>query len=90
MLKISVTPAGTGDQLETVVESSGPLDDVVAELGLAVLRMQAGLQKAEPLAGYHFKASVIAMFSDPEFWAYEVTGTKLREEAQIATYPKFE
>lgn len=89
MLKISVTPDGNDDRLETTIESSGPLDDVVAELGLAVLRMQEGLQKADALAGYHFKAAVTAMFSDPEFWSHKVNGTKITEEAQITTYPRF-
>lgn len=89
MLKISVTPTQNEDQLETTIESSGPLDDVVAELGLAVLRMQEGLQKANILAGYQFKAAVAAMFSDPEFWSHQVHGTKIAEEAQITTYPRF-
>ena len=48
MLKISVTPAGNDDQLETVIESSGPLDDVVAELGDGCASNAGGLAKGKP------------------------------------------
>ena len=90
MLKLSVTPVEGGDRLETVVESSGPLSDVVSELGLAILRMHEGLAQAQPLAAQQFKRAVVRMFSDPEFWDYEVEGECLQREAKIITTPKFQ
>ena len=88
MLRISVEPVADEDQVETRVESSGSMDDVVAELGLAILRMHEGISQANPMAGFHFKLSVTAMFSDPDFWAFEPKGECLQTEAQITMFPK--
>lgn len=88
MLKIAVTPAGNDDRLETAIESSGPLDDVVAELGLAVLRMHQGLAQANKVAGKRFRAAVTMMFSDPDFWDYAPAGEVLEHNAVLSEIPK--
>ena len=88
MLKISVTPVGNDDQLETAIESSGPLDDVVAELGLAVLRMHQGLAQANKVAGKRFRAAVVMMFSDPDFWEHAPDGEMLECNAVLSEVPK--
>ncbi len=87
MLKISVTPRGE-DEVETLVESSGPMDDVVAELGLAVLRMHQGLAQANKVAGKRFRAAVAMMFSDPDFWEYAPEGEMLEYNAVLSEVPK--
>ena len=86
-MKISVTPRGE-DEVETLVESSGPMDDVVAELGLAVLRMHQGLAQANKVAGKRFRAAVAMMFSDPDFWEYAPDGEMLECNAVLSAVPK--
>ena len=71
MLKIEVKPREGTDQIETLIESSGPLADIVSELGIAVRRMHAGILDTHPIAGFQFMRALQKMFSDPDFWTYD-------------------
>lgn len=89
MLKISVVDLKDGSgRIETSVESSGPLSDVVAELGLALSRMYFGLRTSNPEAAAQFRGAVQLMIADPDFWEYEPKGEVVEMHAQIATIPR--
>ena len=89
MLKISVVDVKDGSgRVETSVESSGPLVDIVAELGLALCRMYYGLRTSNPEAGSQFRRAVVNMVADPDFWGFEPEGECVEYQAQIATIPR--
>lgn len=88
MLKIEVKPREGTDQIETLIESSGPLGDIVSELGIAVRRMHAGICDAHPIAGFQFMRALQKMFADPYFWQYEPEGEIVEFDASIAAMPK--
>ena len=89
MLKISVVDVKDGSgRVETLVESSGPLLDVVAELGLALCRMYYGLRTSNPGAGSQFRRAVVNMVADPGFWENEPEGEFWECQAQVASIPR--
>ena len=82
MLKISVVDVKDGSgRIETLVESYGPLLDVVAELGLALCRMYYGLRTSNPEAGSQFRRAVVTMVANPDFWEYEPKGEVVEMQA---------
>ena len=88
MLKISVAEEEKTGRIETEVEASGPIDDVVAELGLAVLRLYQGLSASNPRAGQVFRAATVSMFTDPAFWTHELKGECTRLDASVCKIPR--
>ena len=88
MLKIEVKPREGTDQIETSIESSGPLADVVAELGIAVRRMHAGILDTHPLAGFQFMRALQKMFADPDFWTCDPEGEIVEFDASIVANPR--
>ena len=88
MLKIEVKPREGTDQIETLIESSGPLADIVSELGIAVRRMHAGILDTHPIAGLQFMRALQKMFSDPDFWTYDPKGEIVEVDAAIVANPR--
>ena len=54
------------DHRNVVCEAGGPIDEIAAEFGIAIMELYAGMLVNSPQAAAYFKALVQCMVSVPE------------------------
>lgn len=72
------------NEAQSVIEASGDLLHIVADLGQVIQHMYAGFSQRDPIAAELFRAAVIAVVS-PESPAWDVAAAAKRESVTICT-----
>lgn len=68
MLKIEMNPQG-----QTVIQAAGPLKDIVAELGIVIGGVYAGMNRSDEAGARDFKRAMQrVMMDDSPAWSGEI------------------